>query len=87
MMTWIAALTIGMLATAAVLGIVRIVTARDDASVAAVSDLVYFCGIGIITMGALLVGSSISMDVISIGSLIGILATVALARILTRGRR
>ena len=87
MMTWIAALTIGMLATAAILGIVRIVTARDDASVAAVSDLVYFCGIGIITMGALLVGSSISMDVISIGSLIGILATVALARILTRGRR
>lgn len=87
MMTWIAALTIAMLATAAILGIVRIVTARDDASVAAVSDLVYFCGIGIITMGALLVGSSISMDVISIGSLIGILATVALARILTRGRR
>ena len=87
MMTWIAALTIGMLATAAILGIVRIVTARDDASVAAVSDLVYFCGIGMITMGALLVGSSISLDVISIGSLLGILATVALARILTRGRR
>lgn len=87
LMTWVVVITIGVLALAAALGIVRIYVSRDDASVAAVSDLVYFCGIGIITMGAILVGSSITMDVISIGALLGILATVALARILTRGRR
>ena len=39
------------------------------------------------TLGAMLAGSSITMDVLSIGALLGILATVALARILTRGRR
>lgn len=87
MITWVVVATIVILAGTAVLGVARILTARDDASVAAVSDLVYFCGIGIVTMGAMLVGSSITMDVISIGSLLGILATIALARILTRGRR
>lgn len=86
-MTWIAALAIGILAVTAVVGVVRLYTARDDASVAAVSDLVYFCGIGMVALGAVLVGSSITMDVLSIGSLLGILATVALSRILTRGRR
>ncbi|WP_131103396.1 monovalent cation/H+ antiporter complex subunit F [Ornithinimicrobium sufpigmenti] len=86
-MTWIATLAIGILAVAAVLGVVRLYTARDDASVAAVSDLIYFCGIGMVCLGAVLVGSSITMDVLAIGSLLGILATVALSRILTRGRR
>ena len=87
MITWVAVTTVVILAAAAVLGVVRVLTARDDASVAAVSDLVYFCGIGMITMGAMVVSSSVTMDVLSIGALLGILATVALARILTRGRR
>jgi multicomponent Na+:H+ antiporter subunit F len=86
-MTWIAIVTIGILAVTAVIGVVRLYTARDDASVAAVSDLVYFCGIGMIALGAVLVGSSITLDVLAIGALLGILATVALSRILTRGRR
>ena len=54
---------------------------------AAVSDLLYFCAVGIVVMGALAVGSSIVFDVASIAALIGILATIALSRILTRGRR
>lgn len=87
MITWVVVVTIAVLAATAVLGVVRVITARDDASVAAVSDLVYFCGIGTIAMGAMLVDSSITLDVLAIGSLLGILATVALARILTRGRR
>lgn len=86
-MTWVASVAIGILALTAVIGVVRLYTARDDASVAAVSDLVYFCGIGIVALGAVLVGSAITMDVLAIGSLLGILATVALSRILTRGRR
>lgn len=86
-MTWIAIAAIGILAGTAVLGVVRLYTARDDASVAAVSDLIYFCGIGMVALGAVLVGSSITMDVLAIGALLGILATVALSRILTRGRR
>ena len=86
-MTWIVTAALGILAVTAVLGVVRLYTARDDASVAAVSDLVYFCGIGMVALGAVAVGSSITMDVLAIGSLLGILATVALSRILKRGRR
>lgn len=86
-MTWIAIITIGILAVTAVIGVIRLYTARDDASVAAVSDLVYFCGIGMVALGAVLAGSSVTMDVLAIGSMLGILATVALSRILTRGRR
>ena len=86
-MTWVAIFAIGILAVTAVIGVFRLYTARDDASIAAVSDLVYFCGIGMVALGAVIVCSSITMDVLAIGSLLGILATVALSRILTRGRR
>ena len=86
-MTFIVAGTVGILLVSAVIGLVRLYTASDDASVAAVSDLLYFCAVGIVVMGALAVGSSITFDVASIASMIGILATLALSRILTRGRR
>lgn len=86
-MTVVVAGTVGILMVAAVIGLVRLYTARDDASVAAVSDLLYFCSVGIIVMGALAVDSSITFDVAAIASMIGILATIALSRILTRGRR
>ena len=86
-MTFVVAGTVGILLVAAVLGLIRLYTAPDDASVAAVSDLLYFCAVGIVVMGALAVGSSIIFDVASIAALIGILATLALSRILTRGRR
>lgn len=86
-MTYVVAATVGVLLVSAVLGLVRLYTARDDASVAAVSDLLYFCAVGIVVMGALAVGSSITFDVAAIAAMIGILATIALSRILTRGRR
>ena len=40
--------TVAVLVVAAVLGLVRLYTATDDASVAAVSDLLYFCAVGIV---------------------------------------
>lgn len=86
-MTVVVAGTVAILLVAAVLGLIRLFTATDDASVAAVSDLLYFCAVGIIVMGALAVSSSITFDLAAIASMIGVLATVALSRILTRGRR
>ena len=79
--------TVGILLLAAVLGLVRVMTARDDASVAAVSDLVYFCAVGIYLMIGMASGSVVLLDVASLAALVGILATVSLARILTRGQR
>ncbi|WAL40617.1 monovalent cation/H+ antiporter complex subunit F [Brevibacterium sp. BRM-1] len=76
-----------LLAAAIVLGIVRAVTAKDSGSRAVVGDLVYFSAIGILTLIAMLGGLSIVLDVILLSSLLGILSTVALSRILTRGHR
>ena len=54
---------------------------------AIVGDLVYFSAIGILTFIAMLVDLSIVLDVIFLSSMLGILATVALSRIQTRGHR
>ncbi|WP_298888353.1 transporter [uncultured Serinicoccus sp.] len=86
-MTFIVWTTVAILLLAAVLGLVRVLLSRDDASVAAVSDLAYFCAVGIFLMVGLNAESIVLLDVASLAALVGILATVSLARILTRGRR
>lgn len=81
---WICMITLGV---AILLGLVRIATAEDAASRAIVGDLVFFSGIGIMMCLSVLDESSVAMDAAALASILGILATVALARILTRGRR
>lgn len=77
----------GIVFVSAMLGVVRVATAGDDASRAAASDLIFFCAIAIFVLLGSLADFSVLFDVMMISSLVGILATVALARILTRGRR
>ncbi len=79
--------TIIILTLSAVCGIIRLVTATDEATSAAVADLIYFCAIAIFIASAMLRDTAVLFDVASVSALFGILATVALARILTRGRR
>lgn len=86
-MTFIVVVTVSILTVSIVLGLVRLVAAQDEATSAAVSDLIYFCAIGIFITTAMLRSTSVLFDVASVSALFGILATVALARILTRGRR
>lgn len=86
-MTLIVVITITILTIAALCGIIRLATSPDEATSAAVSDLIYFCAISIFIAGAMVRQTSVLFDVASVSALFGILATVALARILTRGRR
>lgn len=86
-MTVIVWTTIALLATAALLGLVQVMTAPNDASRAVVGDLIYFCAVGVFIMIALDYESVVIFDVASVAALLGILATIALSRILTRGRR
>lgn len=86
-MIWVVVVCVVILGIGAVAALVRLATARDDASVAAVSDLSYFSAIAIFLMIGMAFESSVLLDVAAIASMIGILATVSLARILTRGRR
>lgn len=86
-MTIIVIATIAILTVAALVGLLRLVTAPDAATSAAVSDLIYFTAIGVFIASAMVRDTSVLFDVASVSALFGILATVALARILTRGRR
>ena len=77
----------GVLAGAVVLGLFRIYSATSAAERAVVGDLVYFAAIGILMIIGIQTGSAIIQDAAMLAAFLGILATVALARILTRGER
>lgn len=81
---WIA---IGILGAAILLGLIRIATASDGASRAVVGDLVFFSAIGVLLVLSMMIDSAAILDAAMLASLLGILATIALARILTRGQR
>ncbi len=81
---WVA---IGILGLGILLGFVRVATATDGASRAVVGDLIYFSSMGILVLLGILVSSAVVVDAALIASVLGIVATVALARILTRGER
>ncbi|WP_309131739.1 transporter [Brevibacterium sp.] len=86
-MSIVIAICIVILAVAIVVGLVRVLTAKDMGSRAVVGDLVYFSAIGMLTFIGMHVSSSIVLDGIFLSSMVGILATIALSRILTRGYR
>ena len=86
-MTVVVSICIVILAASVIVGLVRVLTAKDLGSRAIVSDLMYFSAIGMLTMFGILVSSSIALDAIFLASMVGILATMALSRILTRGLR
>ncbi len=76
-----------VLAVAILLGLIRIYTSRAAAERAVVGDLVYFSGVGILMIVGIQSGSAVVQDAAMLAAFVGILATVALARILTRGER
>lgn len=78
---------IAILGLGILLGLVRVFTATDGASRAVVGDLVYFSSIGILVLLGMFVGSAVVLDAAMIASILGIVATIALARIVTRGER
>lgn len=86
-MTVIVWITMIMLGVSILIGLARIATATDGGTRAIVGDLVFFSGIGIIMGLSVLDESSVAIDAAVLASIVGILATVALARIITRGRR
>jgi multicomponent Na+:H+ antiporter subunit F len=80
-------IALALVVLAAVAGVVRVALGPDDATRAVVADLVFFCAIAIFVLAALLRDTAVLFDVTLIATLSGILATIALARMLTRGQR
>ena len=76
-----------ILAAAIICGLIRALTAKDMGSRAIIGDAVYFSAIGILVFIGMMAELSILIDVIFLASLLGILSTIALSRIQTRGHR
>ncbi|MDV8002220.1 monovalent cation/H+ antiporter complex subunit F [Rhodococcus sp. IEGM 1408] len=66
---------------------IRAVRGPGDANRAVMADLSYFCALALFVMFVIRESSAVALDVVMLGSLIGVLSTIALARLLSRGRR
>lgn len=81
----VAAIVVVVLSSA--LGTVLIARTSDDASRAVVGDLLFFCATAVFILVGVLSSTAVLYDVALLATLCGILATAALARMLTRGER
>lgn len=70
-----------------VVAAVRAVRGPGDANRAVMADLSFFCAVALFVLFVIRQGSAVALDVVMLGSLIGVLSTVALARLLSRGQR
>lgn len=86
-LTVMLAIAIAIMGAALLLAAVRVLRGPDDATRVVMSDMVFFCALGVFVLFVMFRGSRVVMDVMLLGSLIGVLSTVALARMVSRGRR
>lgn len=83
------ALTVALvlLGISAILGVIATMRADSDASRAVIGDLLFFSALGAFIPIAALTRSAVTFDVALLATMLGILATLALGQMLTRGRR
>lgn len=87
LLAWLLGVALGILAISLVGTVVRIVLGPDDATRIVLADMVFFSALALFTVFVMWRGSAVAVDVVLLGSLIGVLSTVALARMISRGRR
>lgn len=87
LLAWLLGVALGILAISLVGTVIRIVLGPDDATRIVLADMVFFSALALFTVFVMWRGSAVAVDVVLLGSLIGVLSTVALARMISRGRR
>lgn len=87
LLTVLLAISTVIVVASMVVAAVRAVRGPGDANRAVMADLSYFCAVALFVLFVIRQGSAVALDVVMLGSLIGILSTVALARLLSRGQR
>lgn len=80
-------IAIAIVGVAAALGLVAVLRSDSDASRAVLGDLLFFCAAAAFIPIAALTDSAVVFDAALLATLLGILATLALGQMLTRGRR
>ena len=87
LLAWLLGAALVIMALSLVGTALRIVFDRDDETRIVLADIVYFSALALFALFMMWKESVVALDVMMIGSLIGILSTVALARLISRGRR
>lgn len=80
-------LALALSALAALLSIVRIVRGPDRATRVVGAELLTVCVVALIALGGLVLGSTATLDLVLVATLVAFLATVSFARALTGGHR
>lgn len=86
-MTIVFAITVVLVGISALLGVIATLRANSDASRAVIGDLLFFSALAAFIPVGLLTDSAVIFDVALLMTMLGILATLALGQILTRGSR
>ena len=81
---WVA---IALIAAVVVVAGYRMAVGPDDANRAIASDLLFFAVIGLIALTGTLLANRYLFDIVLVATVVGFLASVSLARAITRGRR
>ena len=87
LLAWLLGAALVIMALSLVGTALRIVFDRDDETRIVLADIVYFSALALFALFMMWRESVVALDVMMIGSLIGILSTVALARLISGGRR
>lgn len=86
-MTVVLTIALVIIGISALLGVIATLGSESDASRAVIGDLLFFAAIAAFVPTAVLTGSAVVFDVALLATMLGILTTMALGQILTRGRR
>lgn len=85
--TFIGGIGVALCALALLLGVVLIFRVPGNVSRAVLADAAFYPMVGVFLTTALLRATAITFDIAMLAGLLGILSTVALSRVISRGRR
>ncbi|MDO5030789.1 MAG: MnhF protein [Corynebacterium sp.] len=85
--TFIGGVGVALCAIALLLGVVLIFRVPGNVSRAVLADAAFYPMVGVFLTTALLRATAITFDIAMLAGLLGILSTVGLSRVISRGRR
>lgn len=80
-------LIFGLIALALMGTLTLMLRTKDDATKAVLGDMIFYCMIACYVVWTIAFDTSIVYEVVTLGALLGLLSTVAVSRILSKGRR
>lgn len=83
----ISGIGVALCAVALLIGALLIFRVKDNVSRAVLSDAAFYPMVGVFLTTAMLRTTAITFDIAMLAGLLGILSTVGLARVISRGRR